>query len=383
MLTLRWIGGQYTGMADPSDPVPRRTGTLAPPASPGASAGDEPPLVTVDGIRAAAQSLRGIALRTPLLAMGTPARPRLLLKAESLQPVGAFKIRGAYHAIASLPADRRAAGVVSHSSGNHGQGVARAARLLGSRAVIVMPSDAAAVKVARVRADGAEVVTVGPSSEERAAVAQRLARERGLTLVPSYDDAAIIRGQGTVGLEIVEQVAELGLGGAEEAACEPDGSGLLVLIPVGGGGLAAGISTAVKELLPGAGVWGVEPALAADAHESLGEGRIVRWEPERVGRTIADGMRTTSLGRLPFAHLRRYLDGIVTVEESEIARAMVRAADEARLVLEPSGATALAAWLFRSERLPAPRTVIAVLSGGNVDPERYASLISWGRAEGG
>jgi threonine dehydratase len=382
VLTVDLVGGQYSRMTDPSDPVRERTAVAPPEPFPDLH------LVTVDEIRAAAERLRGIAVRTPLLPFGPPAphdsdTPRVLVKPESLQPVGAFKIRGAYNAISGLSDDRRAAGVVSHSSGNHGQGVARASRLLRVRAVIVMPSNASAVKVARVRADGAEVVTVGPSSEERASVAAELAAKRGMTLVPPFDDPAIVAGQGTVGLEIVEQVAEFGLGTDRLAACEPDGTGLLVLVPVGGGGLAAGVATALKTLLPRATIWGVEPSLAADARESLAAGRIVRWEPEAVGRTIADGMRTASVGQIPFAHLRRYLDRVVTVEEVEIARAMVRASDEARLVLEPSGATALGAWLFHEGELPRPRTVVCVLSGGNVDPDRYAELIAWGREAGG
>jgi threonine dehydratase len=344
-----------------------------------------PALVSLEAIQIAAERLHGAALITPLLPFADPSRragtPSILLKPESLQEIGSFKIRGAYNAIASLPDERRAIGVVSHSSGNHGQGVARAARQFGIRAVIVMPSDAAAIKLSRVRADGAEVILVGSSSEERAERAALLAREHGLALIPSYDDAAIIAGQGTVGLEIVEQI----VGRPDQAGSdEPtQGAGLLVLVPVGGGGLASGVATAVKTRLPQASVVGVEPELAADARESLAAGRLVRWEPELVGATIADGMRATSLGELPFAHLRRYLDGVVAVSESEIARAMARAADVARLVLEPSGATALAAWLFHAQELPAADTVVCVLSGGNVDPDRYVELTSWGRREGG
>jgi threo-3-hydroxy-L-aspartate ammonia-lyase len=371
------IGAQYSDVGDPPDPVPARTVATV-------EAPDEPALVTIDAIRAAAQGLRGVSLRTPLVPMGPPsAGPRLLLKAESLQPIGAFKIRGAYHAIASLPAERRSRGVVTHSSGNHGQGVARAGRLLDVHTIVVMPADVSPLKLGRVRADGAEVVLVGPSNDERAARAAEIARDREMTLIPPYDDPAIIAGQGTAGLEIVEQVAELGLGPAPEAACGPDGDGLLVIVPIGGGGLASGVATAVRSLLPRASVWGVEPALAADAQESLAAGRLIRWEPERVGRTIADGMRPASIGRLPFAHLRRYLDGVVTVEEDEICRAMARAADEGRLVVEPSGATAIAAWLFHASELPDVRTVVCVVSGGNVDPDRYVELTARGRAAGG
>ena len=349
---------------------------------------DEATLVTLGDIRAAAERVRGIALRTPLLPFGPvdPADPRgrarAWLKPESLQPIGAFKIRGAYNAIAQLTAEHAAAGVVTHSSGNHAQGVARAARLLGVRAVIVMPDNAPAIKVERVRADGARVVFVGPSSEERASRAAELAERDGLSLVPPFDDARVIAGQGTVGLEIVEQVEELDAVPTGDQGDEvPDAPGLTVLVPIGGGGLASGVATAVKSVRPEAAVFGVEPVLAADARESLREGRLVRWPPERTGATIADGMRSTQIGRLPFAHLSRYLDGVLVVEEDEIAAAMARAADDARLVLEPSGATTLAAWLFHAAELPADTRVVAVLSGGNVDPERWTELVTRGRAQ--
>jgi len=346
------------------------------PSDPGAAAD---PLVGIEDIRRAAQRLAGVTVRTPLLPFGRPVEgdplghPRAWLKPELLQPIGAFKLRGAWNAIVSLSAEERARGVVAHSSGNHAQGVARAARVLGVPAVIVMPQDAPAVKVAGVRADGAEVVFVGAASDERVAMADRLVRERGLVLVPAYDDARIIAGQGTCGLEIVEQVAELG------HSDEP----LTVLVPIGGGGFASGVATAVKALRPDARVLGVEPELAADAAESLRTGTIARWGPERVNRTTADGMRTSSLGRLTFRHLQAHLDGVVTVSEAGIARAMVRAAREARLVVEPSGATTLAALLFAPELADAPGHVVAILSGGNVDPARYEQLIAEGIAAGG
>ncbi|MFI5259409.1 MAG: threonine/serine dehydratase [Candidatus Limnocylindrales bacterium] len=350
----------------------------------------EPTSVTLDRIRAAAEVIKGVVVRTPLLPFGRAdygdalGRTRAWLKPESLQPIGAFKLRGAYYNIATLPAERRAAGVVAHSSGNHAQGVARAARLLGVRAVIVMPSDAPVIKVERVREDGAEIVFVGPSSEERAERAAELARLEGLSMVAPYDDAATITGQGTIGLEIVEQLAAIEAPRA--TATEPGGAErapFTVLVPVGGGGIASGVAVAVKSLRPDAVVLGVEPALAADARDSLDQGRIVTWSAEQVGRTIADGQRTTHIGRLPFELLRRNLDGIVTVTDDEIARAMVRASREARLVLEPSGATTLAAWLFHAEELPAGGRVAIILSGGNVDPARYGELLARGLAAGG
>jgi threonine dehydratase len=341
---------------------------------------DPAPLVTLGDIRRAAERLEGITLRTPLLELRSQdhdaARGRpIYLKPESLQPIGSFKLRGAYNAIASLSPERRRAGVVSHSSGNHAQGVARAARILGIRAVIVMPRDTPAVKLRAVEADGAEIVLVGASSEERAERAAEIARE-GMPLIPSYDDPAIIAGQGTVGLEIIEQLADREQNAARRAP-------LTILVPVGGGGLGSGIGVAVKSLASDTRVFGVEPELAADARDSLREGRIVRWDPALVGRTSADGMRTASLGRHTFAHLRRYLDGIVTVTELEIARAMARAARDARLVLEPSGATSLAGQLFHSDELPSDGPVVCVLSGGNVDPQRFASMVAEGEAAGG
>jgi threo-3-hydroxy-L-aspartate ammonia-lyase len=321
----------------------------------------ETALVGVDAVRAAAAILRGVAIRTPLVAYG-PAADRRFLKAESLQPIGAFKIRGAYNAVAGLDPAERARGVITYSSGNHAQGVARAARLLGAPAVVVMPSDAPALKKERVEADGAEVVVVGPSSEERQAVAERIAAARGLAIIPPYDDDRIIAGQGTVGLEIVEELPDVAA----------------VLVPIGGGGLASGVAVAVRALAPAARLIGVEPELAADARDSLRAGRIVRWPAEDSSRTIADGTRTTSLGRRTFAHLSRLLDDIVTVSEDEIAAAVRLAAERSRLVVEPSGALTIAALEWRAteggiDRLTGP--IVAIVSGGNVDPARYRALL--------
>jgi len=276
---------------------------------------DAPALVTIEAIRGAALVLRGVAIRTPLVPYGPPD-DRILLKAESLQPIGAFKIRGAYVAIAGLTPAERDRGVITYSSGNHAQGVARAARLLGAPAVIVMPSDAPAIKRERVAADGAEIGTVGTASEERRERAEAIAAERGLAIVPPYDDDRIIAGQGTVGLEIAEDLADVAV----------------VVVPVGGGGLASGVAVAIKTLVPGARVIGVEPELAADARESLERGEIVAWSAADVSRTIADGTRTQALGRRTFAHLRAHLDGIVTVTEQEIAAAVRLAAERSRLV---------------------------------------------------
>ncbi len=319
------------------------------------------PLVDLARIRAAAETLRGVAVRTPLVALGDPAR-RHLLKAESLQPIGAFKIRGAYNAAASLSPEERARGLITYSSGNHAQGVARAARLLGVPAVIVMPENAPAIKRARVLADGAEVVTVGNASAERQAVAERLAAERGLAMIPPYDDDRIIAGQATCGLEIAEDLPTSLPSSSRSAAA----------------GSPPGVAAAVKALRPGARVIGVEPELAADAQESLARGRIVEWSAADVSRTIADGTRTQALGVRTFAHLRALLDGIVTVSEEEIAAAVRIAAEEARLVVEPSGALSIAALRFRAAAAGVGRAagpVVCVVSGGNVDPVRYRTYL--------
>ncbi|HEY5628238.1 MAG TPA: threonine/serine dehydratase, partial [Candidatus Limnocylindrales bacterium] len=326
------------------------------------SADTPPVLVTIEEIRAAARMLAGIALRTPLVPFGAPERNQWL-KAESLQPIGAFKLRGAYHAAAVLTPDERARGLITYSSGNHAQGVARAARLFGVPAVIVMPSDAPALKKARVEADGAEVVVVGTASDERKRVAEEIAAERGLSMIPPFDDRRIVAGQGTCGLEIAEDL--------------PDVSA--VLVPVGGGGLASGVAAAIRALAPRAKVIGVEPELAADARASLDAGHIVRWEAEQVSRTIADGTRTQSIGQLNFAHLSTQLDRIVTVSEAEIAAGVRLAAEEARLVVEPSGALPVAAMRFHAREAgldPADGPIVAVVSGGNVDPGRYLEYLT-------
>lgn len=308
-------------------------------------------LVTLDDVRLAAKDLSGVAVRTPLLSCRWD--DQLWVKPESLQPVGSFKVRGATHAVARLEPGLRARGVVTHSSGNHGQALAYAARVHGVPCTVVIPQGAPAVKVDQVRALGAEVHLVPPA--DRLAVAEQVAAERGGTLIPPFDDRRIIAGQGTVGLEIVEDLPEVDV----------------VLVPVGGGGLASGVATAVKALRPTATVIGVEPELAADAQESLTAGELRVWEPARTYRTSADGLRT-NLSALTLAHLRARLDGIVTVTEDEIAAATAWLVQQTRLVVEPSGAVASAARMFHAAELPAGRTV-AVVSGGNVDPAVLAA----------
>jgi threonine dehydratase len=313
-------------------------------------------LVGIDAIREAADRLRGVVARTPLVAFDAPPE-RAFVKAENLQPIGAFKIRGAYNAIASLTAEERDRGVITYSSGNHGQGVARAARLLGTTAIVVMPDDAPIIKRDRVARDGAEIVIVGPASDERQVRAEAIAAERGMAIIPPYDDDRIIAGQGTIGIEILDERPELEL----------------VLVPIGGGGLASGVATAVKALRPDVRVVGVEPELAADARDSLERGEIVRWEAADVSRTIADGTRTQALGVRTFAHLRAHLDEVITVSEQEIAAGVRLAAERARLVVEPSGALTIAALVFHGSALGAPgiADVVAIASGGNVDPDAY------------
>ncbi|MFA1549350.1 threonine/serine dehydratase [Actinomadura chokoriensis] len=315
-------------------------------------------LVSLPEIERAAERIAGVAVRTPLVPFPRdPApvpgqEPALLVKAESLQPIGAFKVRGAYAAIASLAPDERAAGVVTHSSGNHAQAVAYAARALGIKAVLVMPHTTPGVKVERCIALGAEVVYVEPTAQARAETAEKLAAAHGLTMIPPYDDARVIAGQGTAGLEIVQD--------------RPDVD--VVLVPISGGGLIAGVSAAVRALRPEARIVGVEPELAADARDSMAAGHPVSWTAEKTGRTLADALRVQRVGDLPFAHMRAHVHSVVTVTEDEIRLTMRRLAREARLIAEPAGAVATAAYLYHRAELPAGRTYVSILSGGNVEP---------------
>ena len=316
----------------------------------------EPHIVSISEIREAAERIRGVATRTPLLRWDDTT----WLKPESLQPVGAFKMRGAYNKVASLTDAERARGVVTYSSGNHAQAVARAARLLGAAAVICMPESAPRVKIDGVRRDGAEIVFTGNDSEERHRLALQLVQDRGLVMVEPYDDPAIIAGQGTCGLEIVEDLPNV----------------TSVMVPVSGGGLAAGVATALKAVAPSARLIGVEPELAADAKASLESGSLVSWTAEQTGRTMADGLRTNSLGPLPFEHLRRFMDEIVTVSEDGMADAMRQLAKLARLVVEPSGAAAMGAHLAGSvPRSDGDDARVVILSGGNVDPDLYLRIL--------
>jgi threonine dehydratase len=324
----------------------------------------EKAIVTLDDIRQAQQRLRGVAARTPLVAHEAEGR-KVWFKPESFQPIGSFKLRGAYNKIASLSEDERRRGVITYSSGNHAQGVAYSARALNTKAVVVMPRAAPRIKIEATEALGAEVVPVGPTSGERQAKAEELARDHGYVIIPPFNDEKIIAGQGTIGLEIVEDL--------------PDAD--LVLVPVGGGGLISGVATAVRLLSPQAKVIGVEPELAADAQASLRAGQIVSWSGEQVGRTLADGLRTQSVGKINFEHIRRYVDDIVTVSEDEIREAMRRLAFGARLVAEPSGAVTSAAFFFHADHLPRAEKTVAIISGGSVEPQLLASVLEGGWLE--
>jgi threonine dehydratase len=311
-------------------------------------------LVTLADVHAAAANVAGTVVRTPLL----PARwaGDLWLKPESLQPVGAFKLRGATHALARLAPEVRARGVVAHSSGNHAQALAFAARAAGVPCVIVMPDVAMPVKVEATRALGAEVVLVG--AVERNAEARAIAERRGMTLIPPFDHRDVIAGQGTIGLEILEDLADV--------SC--------VLVPIGGGGLASGVAVAVKALRPEVTVVAVEPELAGDAAESVAAGELRHWPLDLTYRTIADGLRT-GLSDLTFAHLRKYVDTVLTVTEDQILDAMRQVALRSRLVAEPSGAVSVAGYLAHRANLPKGKAV-AVLSGGNTAPEVLARALA-------
>jgi threo-3-hydroxy-L-aspartate ammonia-lyase len=306
-----------------------------------------PSLVSVDEIRDAAARLAGVAIRTPLVPF-PGAHPGLLVKPESLQPTGSFKLRGAYTAISALPADLRARGVVAHSSGNHAQAVAYAAALLDVPATVVVPVNAPPVKLGPVRRLGARIVTTEPSLSARVAATDELIRRHGYALIPPFDDRAVIAGQGTIGLEI--------------AADCPDAD--LVVVPVGGGGLISGISAAVRALRP--------------ARESFRSGQRVAWPAQDTQRTIADALRVEQIGSLTLDHMLRYVDDIVTVTENEIREAVRRTAAQAHLVAEPGGVVAVAACLLREHDLPTARTRVAVLSGGNIDPALLAGILADG-----
>ncbi|GAA1263538.1 threonine/serine dehydratase [Saccharothrix xinjiangensis] len=305
-------------------------------------------LVTLADIRAAAALIAPAVVRTPLLRFDEG----LWLKPEGLQPVGAFKVRGAYHALARLPEDVRARGVVAYSSGNHAQAVAYAAKLFGVPATVVVPDTTPRVKVEATRSHGAEVVEVPPA--ERESRAHELAASLGATLVPPFDHPDVIAGQGTIGLELVADLPDVAT----------------VLVPVSGGGLISGVAAAVKALSPATRVVGVEPELAGDTAASFRARTLTGWPAADRARTVADGLRAEP-SPLTFAHVLAHVDDVVTVPEDAIADAVRRLAFRSRLVVEPSGAVPLAAYLAS----PTPRTA-AIVSGGNVDPATFLTLLA-------
>jgi threonine dehydratase len=313
-------------------------------------------LVSLDDIRAARTRLEGVVRRTPVLPVSSDAGWRhLRVKCENLQTTGAFKLRGAYNLISQIDPAVRARGVVTYSSGNHGQAVAWAASQLSIPAVVVMPTTAPAVKIDGTRAYGAEVQFAGTTTLHRMAAAEALERERGLTMVPPFDDARIIAGQGTVGLEILEQVPDV----------------TVVYVPMGGGGLASGVAEAVKASAPHVRVVGVEPAGAPKMTESLAAGHPVTLAQSA---SIADGLLAVRPGDLTFEHVRALIDEVVRVSEDEIADALRFLARHTKMVVEPSGATSVAG-ARRLAPQGSPGVHVAVVSGGNVDPAAFADLL--------
>jgi threonine dehydratase len=318
-------------------------------------------LVTLEEIRAAQARIRGVALHTPLVWWpGSAEKSDLYLKAESLQPIGSFKLRGAYNLISGLTPAEKHRGVVAHSSGNHAQGVAFAARAQGVKAVIVLPSTAPRIKVEATRALGAEIVISGPDSADRIREAEKLAEKHGYVMVPPYNDLRIIAGTGTIGLEILEDSEDV----------------KLVLAPISGGGLISGVASAIKLRKPNCKVIGVEPELAADAQASLKAGKRITFDPKTVNQTIADGLRTTPVGEIPFSHIYKYVDDVVTVTEQEIRAAVKSLLLQGRLLAEPSGAVAPAAWMFHRDKLPPAKKAVAVVSGGNIAPEMLKEILN-------
>ena len=313
-------------------------------------------LVSLDEIRAAAVRIAGVARRTPLIEVGgAGVGPTFAVKCENMQPAGAFKIRGAYNMLSQLGQDERAAGVITYSSGNHGQAMALAARLLGVRSVVVMPETASRVKVAGAERYGAEVLFAGTTVLDRKARAESEAAARGLTMVPPFDHPWIIAGQGTCGLEIVEQSQTLSA----------------VYVPMGGGGLISGVSAAIKALRSDVRIVGVEPAGAPKMTASRAAGQPVTLP---TTASIADGLLSVRPGDLTFAHVQAFVDEVLKVDDRQIAAAVKWLFDNASVVAEPSGAASVAAVLRDDD--PIAAGTVAVISGGNVAPGDYAKYIS-------
>jgi threonine dehydratase len=319
--------------------------------------------IAFDDVTAAAARLAGVAHRTPVFTSRTAdARTgaRLFFKCENLQRMGAFKFRGAYNALAKFTPAQRRTGVIAFSSGNHAQATALSARLLGMPAVIVMPQDAPALKIQATREYGAEVILYDRYTEDREAIGRRIAAERGMTLIPPYDHADVMAGQGTAALELIEQVRELYGGGLD-----------MLLVCVGGGGLISGCATAARHLLPACRVVGVEPEAGNDVQQSFRKGEIIHIE---VPKTIADGAQTQHAGQLTFPVIRAKVDDIVTVSDGDLVGAMKFFAERMKLVVEPTGALGAAAAFERKVDIAGQRVGV-IISGGNIDLARYAQLI--------
>lgn len=318
-------------------------------------------LVKLSDIQKAQKRIHGVAFRTPLIPLYSALDgQKVWLKPESLQPIGAFKIRGAYNRIAQLVEEGYRGTVIAYSSGNHAQGVAYAAKKLGLEATIVMPNNSPKVKVESTRSYGANIIMYDPDVEDREVVAANILKVSGGVIIPPYNDLGIIAGQGTIGLEIYEDLSEVDL----------------VITSVGGGGLISGTAAALKNLKPSVKIIGVEPELVADAKESLESGKIVELKPEEAFRTIADGVRTLHVGDHTLAHMRAYVDRIITVSEREIIEASRKLLLENKLLIEPSGALPLAAYLFHHKELPSAKNVVLVLSGGNADSSFVEGLVT-------
>ena len=320
------------------------------------------PLVTLDEIKAARERIKSAARYTPLIDVPYPPAStsdlRLRLKCENFQPMGAFKIRGAFNMISQLPKENLERGVITYSSGNHGQAVALAAKTIGAPAVIVMPTTAPAVKVEGCKSYGAEVIMEGTTSLDRQRRAEKEAAERGLTIVPPFDHRQIIIGQGTMGLEILEQCPEVAT----------------VVVPVGGGGMASGVATAIKLSKPDVRVIAVEPAGAPKMTKSIEAGHPVTLPSSS---SIADGLMNLRPGDLTFAHIRAFVDEVVTVDEKAIANTVGWLFRNARLVVEPSGAVTTAAVALGLGHIDIRKgPVVAVVSGGNVAPEAFAKYVT-------
>jgi threonine dehydratase len=317
-------------------------------------------MIDLDRFKQARARIQGVAMETPLLPYsGSDSNGALYFKPENLQPVGAFKIRGAYNKIATLSSESQARGVVAFSSGNHAQGVAYSALKLGIRATIVMPETAPPIKIENTRRFGAEVVLVGKGGEvERQKIAEKIARKNRSEIIPPFDDEMVIAGQGTIGLELLEQCPDV----------------VNVLIPIGGGGLIAGVSTCLKLQNPKVNIIGIEPELGNDTQLSLAKGEIVTIDTDQAVSTIADGMRITHPGNLTFPYIKEFVDKVLTVSEQEILSATGQIIRETRMLVEPSGATTFAAWLKYRHQLHPGKTV-AILSGGNIDPTLLFSLL--------